>query len=94
MVGGRLHNLWHLKGTHLIGVDIFTSLISVIRYRIGDITLLLQETPVPQGTFDTDVIKDTIRIDKDEFVHAPTKPGLCFEIDEANLKKRTIEIVS
>jgi L-alanine-DL-glutamate epimerase-like enolase superfamily enzyme len=49
---------------------------------------------VPQGTFDTDVIKDTIRIDKDGFVHAPTKPGVCFEIDEANLKKRTIEIVS
>lgn len=52
------------------------------------------ETPIPQGTFDTDVIKDTIRIDENGFVHAPTKPGLGFEIDEANLKKRTIEIVS
>jgi L-alanine-DL-glutamate epimerase-like enolase superfamily enzyme len=52
------------------------------------------ETPVPQGTFDTDVIKDTIRIDEEGFVHAPTKPGLGFEVDEANLKKRTIQIIS
>jgi len=52
------------------------------------------EAPVPQGTFDTDVIKDTIRIDEEGFVHAPTKPGLGFEVDEANLKKRTISVVS
>jgi hypothetical protein len=51
MVGGRLHNLWHLKGTHLIGVDIFTSLISVIRYRIGDITLLLLGDASAAGNF-------------------------------------------
>ncbi|MEM3027854.1 MAG: enolase C-terminal domain-like protein [Candidatus Bathyarchaeia archaeon] len=52
------------------------------------------EAPVPQGTFDTDVIKDTIRIDREGFVHAPTKPGLSFEIDEAKLKKRTVEIIT
>jgi L-alanine-DL-glutamate epimerase-like enolase superfamily enzyme len=52
------------------------------------------EAPVPQGTFDTDVIKDRIRIDDDGFVHAPTKPGLGYEIDEERLKKRTIKIFS
>jgi len=52
------------------------------------------EVPVPQGTFDTDVIEDTIRIDDEGFVHVPTKPGLGFEVDENNLAKRTIRIVS
>jgi len=52
------------------------------------------EAPVPQGTFDTDVIKDTIRIDEEGFVHAPTKPGLGFEIDEKILRKRTKSILS
>jgi len=52
------------------------------------------EAPVPQGTFDTDVINDTIRIDKEGFVHAPTKPGLGFEVDEDKLKKRTIKVIS
>jgi len=51
------------------------------------------ESPVPQGTFDTDVIKDKIRIDREGFVHAPTKPGLGFEVNEDNLKKRTTSIV-
>jgi len=52
------------------------------------------EAPVPQGTSDTDVIKDTIRIDEEGFVHPPTKPGLGFEIDEKILRKRTKSIVS
>ncbi len=51
------------------------------------------EAPVPQGTFDTDVIEDTIRIDEEGFVHAPTKPGLGFTVNEENLKKRTIKII-
>jgi len=52
------------------------------------------ESPVPQGTFDTDVIEDTIRIDEEGFVHAPTKPGLGFEVNEENLKKRTVKVIS
>jgi L-alanine-DL-glutamate epimerase-like enolase superfamily enzyme len=51
------------------------------------------EAPVPQGTFDTDVIEDTIRIDEEGFVHAPIKPGLGFSVNEENLKKRTIKII-
>ena len=51
------------------------------------------ESPVPQGTFDTDVIKDTIRIDKEGFVHAPEKTGLGFEVDEKKLKERTVKII-
>lgn len=51
------------------------------------------ESPVPQGTFDTDVIKDVIRIDEEGFVHAPQKPGLGFEVVEKKLKERTIKII-
>ncbi len=51
------------------------------------------ETPVPQGTFDTDVIKDVIRIDDEGFVHAPTKPGLGFDVDEKKLRERTVKII-
>ncbi|MCD6529454.1 hypothetical protein J7L06_04110 [Candidatus Bathyarchaeota archaeon] len=51
------------------------------------------ESPVPQGTFDTDVVKDTIRIDEEGFVHAPEKSGLGFEVDEKKLKERTVKII-
>ena len=51
------------------------------------------EAPVPQGTFDTDVIRDVIRIDDEGFVHAPIKPGLGFEVDEEKLKERTVKVV-
>ncbi len=51
------------------------------------------EAPVPQGTFDTDVITDTIRIDDEGFVHAPTKPGLGFTVNEDALTKRTIKTI-
>jgi len=40
------------------------------------------------------VIDDTIRIDEEGFVHAPTKPGLGFEVNEDNLKKKTIKVIS
>jgi len=51
------------------------------------------ETLVPQGTFDTDVIKDVVRIDDEGFIHAPEKPGLGFEIDKEKLKERTVKII-
>jgi L-alanine-DL-glutamate epimerase-like enolase superfamily enzyme len=51
------------------------------------------EAPVPQGTFDTDVITDTLRIDEEGFVHAPAKPGLGFDVDAEQLQQRTTRIV-
>ncbi|HYE84583.1 MAG TPA: enolase C-terminal domain-like protein [Clostridia bacterium] len=38
------------------------------------------ESPVPEGVFDAGM-KDTIRVQKDGMVYAPTKPGLGYEID-------------
>jgi L-alanine-DL-glutamate epimerase-like enolase superfamily enzyme len=35
----------------------------------------------PQGITDRPYFKDKIRIDKEGYVHAPTKPGLGYEID-------------
>jgi L-alanine-DL-glutamate epimerase-like enolase superfamily enzyme len=45
----------------------------------------------PQGITDQPYFKDRIRIDKDGYVPAPTKPGLGYEIDYnilENLTKR------
>ena len=50
------------------------------------------EMTVPQGTGDRPYMKDHIRIDKDGYVHAPTKPGLGYEIDRAALDKLTKRI--
>ncbi|MCE5309849.1 MAG: hypothetical protein LLG20_19615 [Acidobacteriales bacterium] len=39
------------------------------------------EMTVPQGAYDRPYMKDRIRIAKDGYVYAPTKPGLGYEID-------------
>lgn len=51
------------------------------------------EMTQPQGLSDRPYIKDNIRIDKDGYVPAPTKPGLGYELDRAVMDKmlKTIE---
>ena len=49
------------------------------------------EMTVPQGVYDRPYMKDRIRVAKDGYVYAPTKPGLGYEIDRNildNLTKR------
>jgi L-alanine-DL-glutamate epimerase-like enolase superfamily enzyme len=50
------------------------------------------EMTVPQGVGDRPYFKDRIRIAKDGYVSAPTKPGLGYEIDRAVLDKMTKRI--
>jgi len=50
------------------------------------------ELPVPQGVFDVPAVKDIIRVDKEGYVHAPTKPGLGLEPDLAALEKTTVRV--
>jgi len=50
------------------------------------------EMTQPQGNSDRPYIKDPIRIDKDGYVPAPTKPGLGYEVDYAALDKLTKKI--
>jgi L-alanine-DL-glutamate epimerase-like enolase superfamily enzyme len=50
------------------------------------------EMTVPQGSGDRAYMKDKIRIASDGYVHAPTKPGLGYEIDHAVLDKMTRKI--
>jgi L-alanine-DL-glutamate epimerase-like enolase superfamily enzyme len=49
------------------------------------------EMTVPQGVYDRPWMKDRIRVAKNGYVYAPTKPGLGYEIDRNvldNLTKR------
>jgi len=48
------------------------------------------ELPVPQGILDVGM-KDAIRVDKDGYVQAPTKPGLGYDIDWEAVNKLTVE---
>jgi len=48
------------------------------------------EMPVPEGIFDI-CMKDVARIDGKGYVHAPTKPGLGYEIDWDEVEKNTIK---
>jgi L-alanine-DL-glutamate epimerase-like enolase superfamily enzyme len=50
------------------------------------------EMTVPQGGSDRPYMKDTVRIDKDGYVPAPTKPGLGYEIDYGVLEKMTTRV--
>jgi L-alanine-DL-glutamate epimerase-like enolase superfamily enzyme len=50
------------------------------------------EMTQPQGNSDRPYMKDRIRIDKDGYVPAPTKPGLGYEIDRNVLDKMTKSI--
>ena len=50
------------------------------------------EMTVPQGSGDRPYIKDKIRISPDGYVHAPSKPGLGYEIDRAVLDQMTTKI--
>ncbi len=50
------------------------------------------EMTIPQGTYDRPYMKDRIRIAKDGYVDAPTKPGLGYEIDRGVLDKITKKI--
>ena len=50
------------------------------------------EMTVPQGTGDRPYMKDIIRIDKDGFVNAPTKPGIGYEIDRDVVEKMLARI--
>jgi L-alanine-DL-glutamate epimerase-like enolase superfamily enzyme len=45
------------------------------------------EMTVPQGTGDRPYMKDVVRIDKNGYVNAPTKPGIGYEIDRDVLEK-------
>ncbi len=47
------------------------------------------EMTVPQGAYDAPYMKDRIRVAKDGYVYAPTKPGLGYEIDRDVLDKAT-----
>jgi len=50
------------------------------------------EMTQPQGITDQPYFKDRIRIDKDGYVPAPTKPGLGYELDRAVLDNMTVRI--
>ena len=52
------------------------------------------EMTQPQGSTDRPYFKDKIRIDKEGYVPAPTKPGLGYEIDRGELDNlvKTIEL--
>ena len=50
------------------------------------------EMTQPQGITDQPFFKDKIRIDKDGYVPAPTKPGLGYELDRDVLDKMTVRI--
>jgi L-alanine-DL-glutamate epimerase-like enolase superfamily enzyme len=51
------------------------------------------EVPYPQGARDAQpYMKDVIRIAPDGYVHAPSKPGLGYEIDHAALDKAIVRI--
>jgi L-alanine-DL-glutamate epimerase-like enolase superfamily enzyme len=51
------------------------------------------EAPYPQGARDAQpYVKDLVRITPDGYVHAPTKPGLGYEIDRAALDKAITQI--
>lgn len=50
------------------------------------------EMTQPQGITDQPYFKDRIRIDKDGYVPAPTKPGLGYELDRAVLEKMMVRI--
>ncbi len=53
------------------------------------------EQAVPEGCFDTTIYPgvylDPIRVDREGYVHAPTKPGLGFEIDLKEAEKVAVE---
>lgn len=51
------------------------------------------ELPVPEGTYDQ-CMKDVIRIDREGFVHAPSKPGLGYEIDWEKIDEITAEVLN
>ncbi len=51
------------------------------------------ELPVPLHCLDIGM-QDTITIDKDGYVNAPTKPGLGYNVDWAQIEKHTAELVS
>jgi L-alanine-DL-glutamate epimerase-like enolase superfamily enzyme len=50
------------------------------------------EMTQPQGITDQPYFKDQIRIDRDGYVPAPTKPGLGYEIDRNALEAATIRV--
>jgi L-alanine-DL-glutamate epimerase-like enolase superfamily enzyme len=50
------------------------------------------EMTQPQGVSDAPYFKDKIRIDKDGYVPAPTKPGLGYEIDRDVLDKMILRV--
>lgn len=50
------------------------------------------EMTAPQGAGDRPYMKDRIRIAKDGYVYAPTKPGLGYELDREVLDKMTRSI--
>jgi L-alanine-DL-glutamate epimerase-like enolase superfamily enzyme len=50
------------------------------------------EMTQPQGIVDQPYFKDQIRIDRDGYVPAPTKPGLGYELDYGALEKEIIRV--
>jgi len=50
------------------------------------------EMTQPQGITDRPYFKDKIRVDKDGYVPAPTKPGLGYELDHNILDNLTLRI--
>lgn len=50
------------------------------------------EMTVPQGIGDRPYMRDRIRIEKDGYVNAPTKPGLGYEIDRNVVERMTDHI--
>ena len=50
------------------------------------------EMTVPQGSSDRPYMKDTFRVAQDGYVHAPTKPGLGYELDRDTLDRMTVRI--
>jgi L-alanine-DL-glutamate epimerase-like enolase superfamily enzyme len=50
------------------------------------------EMTAPQGAADRPYMKDKFRIESDGYVHAPTKPGLGYEVDRDALDRFMVRI--
>jgi len=50
------------------------------------------ELPIPEGTLDG-CMKDTIAIDRDGYVHGPTKPGLGYDVDWSKVDRITEKVI-
>jgi L-alanine-DL-glutamate epimerase-like enolase superfamily enzyme len=89
----------HLADAHCMNCEIhsFKNMLEVggIHAMLATPNCEFFEQSVPEGVFDEymfpGLLKNPIRIDKDGYVHAPTKPGLGYDMDIQVKAKITVE---